>query len=74
MSEETTVEGKKDYTKFIIIGVAVLLVLLIAYQLYSKRSEGYNKNRTTRDDPQGDWSIEDRIREILAKQERNLLS
>ena len=60
--------------RYVIIVIAVVLVILIVYQIYNKKKEGYNKNRPERDDPQGDWSVEDRVRQILAKQETNLIN
>ena len=64
--------AQSNVTRYVLVAIAILLILLVIYQFVSSKDkkEGYNKNRTTRDDPQGDWSLVDRIKKINLLQDK----
>ena len=69
----------QNNAKYIMIAIAIVLVILLIYNTSvkkkgmkgSNKKEGYNKNRGERDDPQGDWSLADKIKEINIQQDSN---
>lgn len=68
---------------YVIIVVVLIIILGLGYKIYKKRKknkkkgkgskEGYVEN-TERDDPQGDWDVNSRVKKIMRLQERILQS
>lgn len=58
---------------YIIIAIVVVLIILLLYKFKPEgKKEKYNKNRSERDDPQGDWSLANTIKKINDQQAINL--